>query len=314
MYQEFDLQHRRVFVAGHRGMVGSALVRRLQRENAIVLTATRQELDLTNQASVKSWMQAHQPDLILLAAAKVGGILANATYPAEFLYENLMIEANVIHAAHECKVAKLVLLGSTCIYPKLAPQPLREDSLLTGPLEPTNQWYAIAKIAGVKLCEAYAEQYGDCFISLQPTNLYGPGDNYHLQNSHVVPALLRKAHEAKMNGSPELVIWGSGKPLREFLHVDDLADATLHLAKTYAGRSLVNIGSETEITIADLARLICKVVGFHGQLTFDAAKPDGTPRKLTDCTKLHELGWNNARSLEVGLEQTYQDVLAKALL
>ena len=305
----FELNQRRVFVAGHRGMVGSALLRRLATENCEVLTATREELDLKSQADVSSWISTSKPDVIFLAAAKVGGILANATYPAEFLYENLMIEANVIHAAHQAKVAKLVFLGSTCIYPKLAPQPIHEDSLLTGPLEETNEWYAIAKIAGIKLCQAYAKQYDDNFISAQPTNLYGPGDNYDLNTSHVVPALLRKAHAAKLSGTKELIVWGSGKPLREFLHVDDLADAVIHLAKTYSGKDPVNVGSETEISIRELAALICKTVGFEGNLVFDMTKPDGTPRKLTDSSRLHSLGWNKARRLEEGLKQTYAQVL-----
>ncbi len=294
-----------MFVAGHRGMVGGALLRRLANENCDILTATRQELDLTNQQSVTSWMEKNKPDLVLLAAAKVGGILANATYPAEFLYENLMIEANVIHAAHDMKVAKLVFLGSTCIYPKMAPQPIHEDSLLTGPLEPTNEWYAIAKIAGLKLALAYAKQYGDNFISVQPTNLYGPGDNYDLQASHVLPALLRKAHDAKISGSKEMVVWGSGTPLREFLHVDDLADAVVFLARNYSGHDPVNIGSGAEVSIRQLAEMVCKAVGFEGELVFDASKPDGTPRKLTDCSRLHGLGWNRARGLEQGIAETY---------
>ena len=301
----FDLQGRRVFVAGHRGMVGGALVRRLASENCEVITATRQELDLTNQQSVASWTQNNKPDVVFLAAAKVGGILANATFPAEFLYENLMIEANVIHAAHEAKVAKLIFLGSTCIYPKMAPQPIHEDSLLTGPLEPTNEWYAIAKIAGLKLALAYAKQYGDNFISVQPTNLYGPGDNYNLQASHVLPALLRKAHDAKVSGAKTMTVWGSGTPLREFLHVDDLADAVVHLAKNYSGHDPVNIGSGAEVTIRQLAEMVCKAVGFTGELVFDSTKPDGTPRKLTDCSRLHGLGWNRARELEQGIAETY---------
>ncbi len=310
---QFDLKATRVFVAGHRGMVGAALVRRLSSEGCEVLTATRQELDLTNQQAVTSWMAKARPDVVFLAAAKVGGILANATYPAAFLYENLMIEANVIHAAHQEKVRKLLFLGSTCIYPKMAPQPIHEDSLLTGPLEPTNEWYAIAKIAGLKLAQAYAKEHGDNFISVQPTNLYGPGDNYDLKASHVLPALLRKAHNAKQSGATELVVWGSGTPLREFLHVDDLADAVVFLAKTYSGFEPVNIGSGAEVSIRQLAELVCKTVGFQGKLVFDASKPDGTPRKLSDCSRLHGLGWNRARGLEQGLAETYAAALASGV-
>jgi GDP-L-fucose synthase len=306
----FDLKGRRVFVAGHRGMVGQALVRRLAQEHCEILTVGRTDLDLTNQRSVKIWMADKKPEVVFLAAAKVGGILANATYPADFLYENLMIEANVIHAAHEQKVAKLIFLGSTCIYPKLAPQPIREDSLLTGPLEPTNEWYAIAKIAGLKLAQAYAAQHGDNFISVQPTNLYGPGDNYDLKASHVLPALMRKAHDAQQQGASEMVVWGSGTPLREFLHVDDLADAVVFLARNYSGSAPVNIGSGAEVSIRHLAEMICRIVGFSGKLVFDPTKPDGTPRKLTDCSRLHALGWNRARGLEQGIAETY--ALAKA--
>ncbi|MEO6609534.1 MAG: GDP-L-fucose synthase [Aestuariivirga sp.] len=306
----FDLKGRRVFVAGHRGMVGQALVRRLAQEHCEILTASRTDLDLTNQRSVKIWMADKKPEVVFLAAAKVGGILANATYPADFLYENLMIEANVIHAAHEQKVAKLIFLGSTCIYPKLAPQPIREDSLLTGPLEPTNEWYAIAKIAGLKLAQAYAAQHGDNFISVQPTNLYGPGDNYDLKASHVLPALMRKAHDAQQQGASEMVVWGSGTPLREFLHVDDLADAVVFLARNYSGSAPVNIGSGAEVSIRHLAEIICRIVEFSGKLVFDPTKPDGTPRKLADCSRLHALGWNRARGLEQGITETY--ALAKA--
>ncbi len=310
----FDLSGKRIFVAGHRGMVGSALMRRLQNDKAALLTTTRAECDLVNQAAVQSWMKANKPDVIFLAAAKVGGILANSTYPAAFLYENLMIEANVIHAAHQVGVKKLVFLGSTCIYPKMAPQPIKEESLLTGPLEETNEWYAIAKIAGIKLCQAYAREYGDDFISAQPTNLYGPGDNYDLNGSHVVPALMRKAHLAKNLGAKEMVVWGSGTPLREFLHADDLADAAVHLAKNYSGPVPINIGSGAEVSIRELAEMVCKVVGFKGQLVFDASKPDGTPRKLTDTTRLKALGWNRARGLEQGLSETYAQVLKDGLL
>ena len=295
----------RVFVAGHRGMVGSALVRRLEGEDCNVLTATRATLDLTNQANVNDWMKTAKPDVVLLAAAKVGGILANATYPSDFLYENLMIEANVIQAAWKTNVKKLVFLGSTCIYPKMAPQPIHEDSLMTGPLEPTNEWYAIAKIAGLKLCQAYRKQHGADFISVQPTNLYGPGDNYDLNAGHVLPALIRKAHEAKLSSAKELVVWGTGSPLREFLHVDDLADAVVYLTLNYSGGDPVNIASGREVSIKTLAEVVCKTVGFEGKLVFDHSKPDGTPRKLADCTRLHGLGWNKVRELEVGLIETY---------
>lgn len=302
----FELNGQKVWVAGHRGMVGGALVRRLASEGCDVVTAGRDQLDLVRQSAVESWLTEQKPDCIFLAAAKVGGILANNSRPAEFLYENLMIEANIIHAAHQVGVKKLIFLGSTCIYPKLAPQPIPEAALLTGPLEPTNEWYAIAKIAGIKLCQAYRRQYGCDFIAAQPTNLYGPGDNYDLESSHVLPALLRKAHEAKMRGESELIVWGSGSPLREFLHVDDLADAVVHLAKVYSEEEHVNVGSGAEITIKDLAQMVCETVGFRGELRFDVSKPDGTPRKLSDVSKLHGLGWNHARPLRVGLEQTYR--------
>ncbi len=303
---KFDLTGQRVFVAGHRGMVGSALVRKLGREAvAEILTETRSHLDLLNQASVDSWMMSKKPDVVLLAAAKVGGILANSTNPASFIYENLMIEANVIHAAWKAGVKKLVFLGSTCIYPKMAPQPIKEESLLTGPLEPTNEWYAIAKIAGIKLCQAYRKQYGCDYISVQPTNLYGPGDNYHLQASHVLPALIRKAYEAKLSGAKELVVWGSGKPLREFLHVDDLADAVIYVTKNYSGAEPLNIATGQEVSIGQLAQYVCSAVGYKGNLVFDSSKPDGTPRKLADCSNLHALGWNKARDLETGIAQTF---------
>ena len=308
----FDLAAKRVFVAGHTGMVGSALVRRLQQESCEILTIGRKDVDLRRQGEVEAWMIDARPDVVFLAAAKVGGILANSTRPAEFLYENLMIEANVIHAAFLASVSKLVFLGSTCIYPRLAPQPISEDSLLTGPLEPTNQWYAIAKIAGIKLCQAYREQHGCDYISVQPTNLYGPGDNYDLTSSHVLPALLKKAHEAKLAGADTFEVWGSGEPLREFLHVDDLADAVVHLAKTYSGEKPVNIGSGEELSIRALAEMICGIVGFDGDLTFDKSKPDGTPRKSADTRYLRSLGWNRARSLKDGVEQTYASAFAKA--
>jgi GDP-L-fucose synthase len=302
----FDLSGKKVWVAGHRGMVGGALVRRLNTEGCNVVTAGRDQLDLVRQSAVETWLADEKPDCIFLAAAKVGGIQANNTRPAEFLYENMMIEANIIHAAYQVGVKKLVFLGSTCIYPKMAPQPIPESALLTGPLEPTNEWYAIAKIAGIKLCQAYRRQYGCDFIAAQPTNLYGPGDNYDLESSHVLPALLRKAHEAKLGGAEELVVWGSGSPRREFLHVDDLADAVVHLATCYSDEGHVNVGSGAEVTIKELAELVCETVGFQGHLRFDVSKPDGTPRKLSDVSKLHGLGWNRARDLREGLAQTYQ--------
>lgn len=301
----FSLAGKSVWVAGHRGMVGSALVRRLQSESCTVLTANRDDADLTRQEEVDGWMAANRPQVVFLAAAKVGGIQANNTQPAEFLYENLMIEANIIHAAYKSGVEKLVFLGSTCIYPKLAPQPIPEEALLTGPLEPTNEWYAIAKIAGIKLCQAYRRQYGCDFIAAQPTNLYGPGDNYDLETSHVLPALLRKAHEAKYSGAKALTVWGSGEPLREFLHVDDLADAVVFLAKHYSGECHINVGSGEEVSIRELAKTICGVVQFEGGLKFDSSKPDGTRRKLADLSKLSTLGWDRARSLEEGLKDTY---------
>lgn len=306
----FELTGKRVFVAGHSGMVGSALVRRLEQESCEILTVRSKDVDLRRQRQVEDWMNDAQPDVVMLAAAKVGGILANSAHPAEFLYDNLMIETNVIKAAHAVAVEKLVFLGSTCIYPKLAPQPISEDSLLTGPLEPTNEWYAIAKISGIKLCQAYRAQYGCDYISVQPTNLYGPGDNYNLASSHVLPALLRKAHEARQRGSETLEVWGSGKPLREFLHVDDLADAIVHLTKTYSGEKPVNIGSGEEISIRALAELICEIVGFEGELEFDIDKPEGTPRKLADTRFLKSLGWDRARSLKEGVAQTYEAAFA----
>ncbi|MGL4405359.1 MAG: GDP-L-fucose synthase, partial [Notoacmeibacter sp.] len=289
-----SLSGKRIWVSGHRGMVGSALIRRLAEENCTILTAPRDTVDLRRQEQVERWMQSESPDIVFLAAAKVGGIQANNTRPAEFLYDNLMIEANIIHAAHNIKVEKLVFLGSTCIYPKFAPQPITEDALLTGPLEPTNEWYAIAKIAGIKLCQAYRKQYGCDFIAAQPTNLYGPGDNYDLNNSHVLPALIRKAHEATIANADSMTVWGSGTPLREFLHVDDLADACIFLAKHYSADGHINVGSGQEVSIKELAELVCKVVGFRGELKFDTDKPDGTPRKLADTSLLKSLGWNTS--------------------
>ncbi len=305
----FSLKGKRVWVAGHRGMVGSAIVRRLATEDCEILTASRETVDLSRQAEVEDWVEANRPQVVFLAAAKVGGIQANATYPAEFLYDNLMIEANVIHASQTNGVEKLLFLGSTCIYPKMAAQPMREEALLTGPLEETNEWYAIAKIAGIKLCQAYRKQYGSDFIAAQPTNLYGPGDNYDLETSHVLPALLRKAHEAKMAKAAAMDVWGTGTPKRELLHVDDLADAAVFLMKHYSGEMHINIGSGEEIAIGDLAELVCKVVGYAGELNFDTTKPDGTPRKLADASRLKQLGWHGARPLETGIGETYADWL-----
>ena len=305
----FALTGKRVFVAGHRGMVGGAVVRRLAAENCEVLTAGRADMDLIEQAQVRSWMSQHKPDVMVVAAAKVGGILANSSYPADFLYDNLMIEANLIEAARQAGVAKVLFLGSSCIYPKLAEQPIKEESLLTGPLEPTNEWYAIAKIAGIKLCQAYRQQYGLDYISAMPTNLYGPGDNFDLNSSHVLPALIRKAHEAKLAGAASFEIWGSGTPLREFMHVDDLADACVFLLKTYSDPMPINIGFGSDVTIGDLAELVARVIGFAGTVTRDATKPDGTPRKLMDTARLNALGWSPRIGLEEGIADAYRHFL-----
>ncbi len=286
-------------------MVGSAICRRLADENCEILTVGRDVLDLTRQADVEDWVAENKPEAIFLAAARVGGILANDTYPAEFIRDNLMIEANIIHSAWKAGVGKLLFLGSSCIYPKMAPQPMREEVLLSGYLEPTNEWYAVAKIAGIKMCQAYRRQYGCNFISAQPTNLYGIGDNFDLATSHVVPALIAKAHTAKQRGDTHLTIWGSGTPKREFLYVDDLADALVFLMKSYSQDSHINVGSGEEITIADLARTVVKVIGFDGELAFDSSKPDGTPRKLLDTSRLDALGWRATTSLRQGLEHTY---------
>lgn len=302
----YDLTNKRIYVAGHRGMVGAALVRRLASEGCTVLTAGRADVDLKRQAEVEAWVAAQQPDAVIVAAAKVGGILANDSLPADFLYDNLMIEANLVEASHRAGVEKLLFLGSSCIYPRLAPQPMREDSLLTGPLEPTNEWYAVAKIAGIKLAQAYRKQHGCDFISGMPTNLYGPGDNYDLNTSHVLPALMRKAHEAKLAGADHITIWGTGAPLREFLHADDCADACVFLMKSYSGAEHVNIGSEAELSILDLARQVCEAVGFTGAIHTDPSKPDGTPRKLMDSAKLRALGWRPRIGLREGLRATYQ--------
>jgi GDP-L-fucose synthase len=302
----FSLSGRLVWVAGHRGMVGSAIVRRLEREGCDILTAGRDELDLTRQAQVEDWMATTKPEVIFLAAAHVGGILANDTYPADFLYDNLAIEANVIRGAWKTGVAKLLFLGSSCIYPREAPQPMSEDALLTGPLEPTNEWYAVAKIAGIKLAQAYRKQHGCDFISAMPTNLYGPQDNFDLETSHVAAALLRKAHEAKAAKRNTLEVWGSGTPLREFLYVDDAADALVFLMQQYSGYEHLNVGSGEEISIKDLAHLVMDVVGFDGELRFDAGKPDGTPRKAMDNTRLAALGWRARTGLREGLTRTYE--------
>lgn len=302
----------RIFVAGHRGMVGSALVRRLQDGGYTnLLTATRAELDLLDQRAVHAWLATHRPDYLFIAAAKVGGIQANNVHRAEFLYQNLMIEANLIHGAHLAGVQRLMFLGSSCIYPKLAPQPLREDSLLTGPLEPTNEPYAIAKIAGIKLCESYNRQYGRQYVSAMPTNLYGPNDNYDLESSHVLPALIRKAHEAKLRGDAEYVVWGSGTPMREFLYVDDLADACVTLMEQGYDGPLVNVGTGQDITIRELAETVMRVVGFSGRIVFDASKPDGTPRKLMSVARLTALGWRARTGLEQGIRLAYADFLAR---
>lgn len=287
-------------------MVGSAIVRRLESENvAEILTATRSDVNLTRQSEVETWLQDTKPDAVFLAAAKVGGIHANDTYPAEFLYENLAIANNVIHTAYTCRVEKLLFLGSSCIYPKMAPQPIEEDALLSGPLEPTNEWYAIAKIAGIKLCNAYRKQYGCDFISAMPTNLYGPGDNYHPENSHVIPALIRKAHIAKITNADSMEIWGTGTVRREFLFSDDCADALVHLMKVYSDFEHVNVGSGSDVTIEEIARLVMKTVGFRGALRNDVTKPDGTPRKLMANSKLKKLGWTPTHSLADGLEKAY---------
>jgi GDP-L-fucose synthase len=301
----YDLSGKRIWVAGHRGMVGAAVMRRLSEEPCKIITASRDIVDLERQQEVETWLANERPDAVIICAARVGGIHANNSYPVDFLYKNLMIEANIIHAAHQIGVKRLLFLGSSCIYPKLAPQPISEDALLTGPLEPTNEWYAIAKIAGIKLCQAYRKQYEVDFVSAQPTNLYGPGDNYDLATSHVLPALIRKFHEAKETGAESVLLWGSGTPLREFMHVDDLADALVFLFKTYSDSIPLNIGSGIEISIRDLAVLVADVVGYKANLTFDTSKPDGTPRKLMDSSRLHALGWNNARPLRQGIEHAY---------
>ena len=306
----FSLRGRRIFVAGHSGMVGSAIVRRLAREGSQILTVGRGEVDLRRQQPTEAWMLAKLPDAVIVAAATVGGILANATRPADFIYDNLAIETNLIHAAHRAGTAKLLFLGSSCIYPKLAAQPMTEDQLLTGPLEPTNEWYAIAKIAGIKLCQAYRKQHGADFISAMPTNLYGPGDNFDLASSHVVPALIRKIDEARSAGAPQVEIWGSGTPRREFLYVDDMADACVFLLRRYSGHDHVNVGTGEDLTIRELAKTIARVVGYGGGFAYDPSKPDGTPRKLLDVSRLAALGWRAATGLEAGLKLSYDWYLA----
>ncbi|MDE2378862.1 MAG: GDP-L-fucose synthase [Bradyrhizobium sp.] len=301
-----------VYVAGHRGMVGGALLRRLVREDVRLVTAGRDEVDLRNQAAVFDWFAKTRPQVVFLAAAKVGGIVANDTLRAEFIYDNIAIAANVIHAAYLNGAEKLMFLGSSCIYPKLAAQPLREDSMLTGPLEPTNEPYAIAKIAGIKMAEAYRSQYGSDFISVMPTNLYGPGDNYHPEYSHVVAALIRRFHEAKLAGAGKVVVWGTGTPRREFLYVDDLADACVHLMKVHSSAELVNIGTGEDITIAEFARLVAATVGYRGEIVFDTSRPDGTPRKLLDVGRLAKLGWRAGTPLADGIRRAYEAYLSEA--
>ena len=305
---QFSLTGRRIYVAGHRGMVGSAVVRRLAREGCEVLTATREQANLTQQADVARWMATNRPDVVVVAAAKVGGILANSTQPAAFLYENLMIEANLIEAARATGVAKLLFLGSSCIYPQMAPQPITEDALLTGPLEPTNEWYAIAKIAVIKLAQAYRRQYGADYISAMPTNLYGPGDNYDLATSHVMPALIRKVHVAKQTGGA-VEVWGTGTPRREFLHADDCADACVFLLRNYSGEGHVNVGYGSDVSILELTRMVMDVVGYDGPVVHDTSKPDGTPRKLMDSSLLRGLGWKPAIELRAGIEDAYRHFL-----
>ena len=309
------MNHRKIFIAGHHGMVGSAILRNLKNKGySNIITASRDELDLCVQADVYHFLKKHQPEYIFIAAAKVGGIHANNVYRAEFIYQNLMVQNNIIHAAWQLGIEKLLFLGSSCIYPRECSQPILEDYLLTGPLEPTNEPYAIAKIAGVKMCESYNRQYGTQFISVMPTNLYGPNDNYDLNTSHVVPALIRKCHEAKLNQSPEVMIWGSGQPRREFLYVDDMADACVRLMEGNPSEPLYNIGMGEDLTIRELAQTIAKVVGYEGQLKFDISKPDGTPQKLLNIDKIKALGWQPTTSLEVGLKQSYADFLSNRVI
>jgi len=307
----YNLSGKKVWVAGHRGMVGSAVCRQLENEDSNIIKVGRDEVNLVNQAEVNDWMNAVKPDAIVLAAAKVGGIQANNNFPVDFLYENLMIEANIIHAAHLNEVERMLFLGSSCIYPRLANQPIKESSLLSGALEPTNEWYAIAKITGIKLIQAYRKQYGYDWISAMPTNLYGPGDNYDLNSSHVLPALLRKFHEAKISNCSEVTVWGSGTPLREFMHCDDLANALMFLLKNYSGYEHINVGSGNEVSIRELVDVIAEVVGYEAKIVWDNSKPDGTPRKLMDTSNLHNLGWKDHRSLFDGISHTYKSWLSE---
>ncbi|EZP70022.1 GDP-L-fucose synthase [Sphingomonas paucimobilis] len=302
----FTLHNKRVWVAGHRGMVGRAIVRRLASEDCEILTVGRDELDLKDQAATRSWIEDRKPDAVIVAAAKVGGILANSRFPADFLYDNLVIETNVIEGSFRAGVSKLLFLGSSCIFPKFAPQPIVEEALLTGALEPTNQWYAIAKIAGIKLCQAFRQQHGADFISGMPTNLYGPWDNFDIESSHVLPALIRKFDDAKRSGADSVTLWGTGTPRREFLHVDDCAEACLFLLKSYSGDQFVNIGSGSDVTISELASLIRDVTGFTGSVEYDASRPDGTPRKLMSSARINSMGWTPRISLREGIEQTYR--------
>ncbi len=309
MSKLFDLQGKSIYVAGHRGMVGSAIMRALGARGMNPLVATRQELDLERQEPVERWFADNRPQVVIIAAAQVGGIHANKTFPRDFLYRNMMIAGNLIETAHKTGVEKLLYLGSSCIYPRNAPQPITEEALLTGTLEPTNEWYAIAKIAGMKLVQAYRRQFGTDYISLMPTNLYGIGDNYHPEHSHVIAALIRRIHEAKLNNAPDVVIWGTGTPRREFLFVDDFAEGAIHAMETYSGDNFMNVGSGTDITIAELARTIADVIGFNGALVFDTSKPDGMMRKLLDVSKMKALGWQATTSLRAGLEIAYADFL-----
>ena len=306
----FDLRGKRIYVAGHKGMVGSAIVRRLATENAYILVADRNLLDLTNQKATEDWLELMRPDAIFLAAGKVGGIYANNTYPADFITNNLAIALNVIRGAHKVGVKKLLALGSSCIYPKLAPQPMTEDALLTGPLEPTNEWYAIAKIAAIKLCEAYRKQHGCDFVSVMPTNLYGLNDNYHPENSHVPAALIRRFHEAKLANAPTVTVWGSGTPRREFLYADDAADACIFVMKHYSELGFLNVGTGEDVTIGEFARLVADVVGYKGKIVYDTSRPDGAPRRLLDVSKIRNLGWTPTTQLRDGLARTYADFCA----
>jgi GDP-L-fucose synthase len=308
----FDLKGKRVFVAGHRGMVGSAIVRRLRSEDCTILSEDRQSLDLIRQAETESWLDRTKPEVVVVAAARVGGIAYNNAYPVDFLADNLAIELNLIRGSHAAGVRKLLFLGSSCIYPKLAPQPITEDMLLTGPLEPTNEWYAVAKIAGIKLIEAHRRQHGADFISVMPTNLYGPGDNYHPEHGHVPAALIRRFHEAKIAGASSAIVWGTGRPRREFLAVDDLADACVFALKHYSGDGFLNVGTGQDVSIAEFAALVAEIVGFRGEITFDTSRPDGTPQKLLDVSKLSELGWRAKIGLHDGLSAAYADFLSRA--